>query len=72
MARFGLTLMPRKVAVHTGQQAPTYRKCFDGAVGAKFPAEFANNRWTWDDGDLDEIARGLGMTPARVSVEQAA
>ena len=59
MACFGLTHLPRKVADHTGLPAPTYRKCFDGAVGARFPAEFAGNRWTWDDGDLDAIAEGL-------------
>ncbi len=64
MARFGLTQLPRKVFEHTGHQAPTYRKCFDGAVGARFPAEFANNRWTWDDADLDVIARALGMVSA--------
>ena len=72
MAQFGLTQMPRAVAAHTGQPAPTYRKCFDGAVSAKFPAVFTNNRWLWDDGDLDAIARGLGMTPVRAPVEQAA
>ncbi len=82
MARFGLTQLPRKVSEHTGHQAPTYRKCFDGAVGARFPAEFANNRWTWDDADLDVIARALGMVPAtgtsvpvranRAAVEHAA
>ncbi len=64
MARYGLTQLPRKVAEHTGLPAPTYRKCFDGAVGARFPAEFAGNRWTWDESDLDAIARGLGMMPA--------
>jgi len=64
MARFGLTQLPRKVSEHTGHQAPTYRKCFDGAVAARFPAEFANNRWTWDDADLDVIARALGMVPS--------
>ncbi len=64
MARFGLTQLPRKVSEHTGHQAPTYRKCFDNAVAARFPAEFANNRWTWDDADLDAIARALGMVSA--------
>ncbi len=82
MARFGLTQLPRKVSEHTGHQAPTYRKCFDNAVAARFPAEFANNRWTWDDADLDVIARALGMASAseastltranRASVEHAA
>lgn len=82
MARFGLTQLPRKASAHTGQQAPTYRRCFDLAVAARFPAEFANNRWTWDDADLDVIARALGMVPAaeigkpthapRAAVEHAA
>ncbi len=61
MARHGLTQLPRKAAAHTGHQAPTYRKCFDAAVAARFPAEFANNRWTWDEADLDLIVNALGM-----------
>ena len=65
MARFGLALMPRAASKHTGKAGPTYRKCYDAAVSGKVPAEFIDNRWTWDDGDLDAIVRGLGMVPAQ-------
>ncbi len=63
--RIGLTQLPRKLAEHTGQPAPTYRKCFDGAVGARFPAEFANSRWTVNLDDLDVIASAMGLTATR-------
>ncbi len=71
MARLGLTQLPRKLAEHTHQPAPTYRKCFDGAVSDRFPAKFANSRWTVDEADLDQIAAAMGMT-GRKPVEQAA
>ena len=56
--RYGLPLLPRV----TG--AP-YRRCYDAAVNGKIPAEFAHNRWTWDDSDLEEIIRGLGVKPTQ-------
>ena len=61
MARIGLTQLPRRLADHTGQIAPTYRRCFDYAVANRFPAEFANSRWTVDEADLDKAAVALGM-----------
>ena len=64
MDRLGLTQLPRRLAEHTGQQAPTYRRCFDFAVENRFPAEFAGNRWTVSENDLDVIARALGMIPS--------
>jgi hypothetical protein len=73
MARIGLTQLPRRLADHTGQTAPTYRRCFDYAVGNRFPAEFANSRWTVDDepASLDVIAAALGMTAARPAAKSA-
>ncbi len=70
MARIGMTLLPRRLAEHTGQPAPTYRRCFDYGVGARFPAEFVNNRWTVDEADLDVIALALGMTPLAAAPKQ--
>ena len=61
MERIGLTQLPRRLATHTGQPAPTYRRCFDAAVANKFPAEFSGNRWTVSTADLDVIAAALGM-----------
>jgi hypothetical protein len=71
MARLGLTQLPRKLAEHTGQSAPTYRKCFDACVSDRFPAAFENSRWTVDDGDLDVIAAAMGLTVSK-PVEAAA
>ena len=67
MARIGLTQLPRRLADHTGQAAPTYRRCFDYAVGARFPAEFANSRWTVDEGDMDVIAVALGLAVGKAA-----
>ena len=58
-----MTQLPRRLAKHTGCPAPTYRRCFDYAVGDRFPAGFSGNRWTVDEADLDTIAVALG--PAR-------
>lgn len=65
MARIGLTRLPRKLAEHTGQPAPTYRKCFDAAVEARIPAEFAGSRWTVDDTDVPQIAEAMGLMAAK-------
>jgi len=62
MARIGLTRTPIKLATHTGQPAPSYRRLWDAAIAGKFPAEFENNRWTVDEDDLDVIAAAMGMT----------
>ncbi len=72
MARIGLTQLPRRLAEHTGQPAPTYRRCFDAAVADRFPAEFAGNRWTVDEADLERIAAGLGMIQKTVQHELVA
>jgi len=71
MARIGLTKLPRRLTDHTGQTAPTYRRCFDYAVGNRFPAEFANSRWTVDEADLDQIAAALGMAPPKSAAKPA-
>ncbi len=65
MARIGLTQLPRQLAEHTGQPAPTYRKCFNAAVEARIPAQFAGNRWTVDDADVAQIATAMGLTAAK-------
>ena len=72
MARIRVTELPRRLSEHTGQPAPSARRCADGAVNARFPAELINNRWMVDDADLDKIALALGMTlrasaPAKAS-----
>ena len=61
MARIRVTELPRRLAEHTGQPAPSARHCAEGAVNARFPAELINNRWTVDDADLAKIAHALGM-----------
>jgi hypothetical protein len=60
--RFGLTQLPRKLSEVTGKSS-TYRQCFDAAVNGRFPAQFANSRWTVDEADLPQIAAALGMIP---------
>ncbi len=69
MARFGLTQLPRKLAEHTGQAAPTYRRCYDAAVEARIPADFAGSRWSFDEADVPQIAVALGLkvAPAKAS-----
>ena len=61
MARIGLTQLPRRLAEHTGQAAPTYRRCFDAAVEARIPAEFAASRWTVEEADVPQIAVAMGL-----------
>lgn len=62
MARLGLTQLPRKLAEHTGQAAPTYRRCFDAAVEARIPAEFSGSRWSVDEADVPQIAVAMGLS----------
>ncbi len=62
MARIGLTRTPVRLATHTGQPAPSYRRLWDATIAGKFPAEFIGNRWTVDENDLDIIAAAMGMT----------
>ncbi len=74
MARIGLTQLPRKLAEHTGQAAPTYRRCFDAAVEARIPAEFAGSRWTVDEVDVPQIAVAMGLkapAPAKAARKAA-
>ena len=70
MVRIRLTQLPRRLAELTGRPAPTYRKCFDYVAGARFPAEFVNNRWSVAESDLPVIAVALGMAPEK-TVENA-
>ena len=65
MARHGLSQLPRKLVEHTGQPAAKYRQCYEAAVEARIPAMFGNGRWTWDDGDIDQIAAAFGMSAAK-------
>lgn len=44
-------------------EAPSYRRFFDYAVNARIPAEFINNRWKFNEADLDEIARTFQLVP---------
>ena len=57
-------------------EAPTYRRFFDYAVGARIPAEFVNGRWMFDEADLDKIARAFRLVPfdavSRSALEGAA
>ena len=73
MVRITLTLLPRRVRnhIHAHGNLPTYRQCYNAAVNGLFPAEFACNRWTVDEADLDIVAKALGLIPGK-GVERTA
>jgi hypothetical protein len=57
-----LTALPRELAALTGQEAPSYRKCWTMTVDGRVPAIQVNGRYQVRRIDLPQIAVLVGLT----------
>jgi hypothetical protein len=62
MQRLPLTDLPR-VLIEAGYESPTYRRLYELALSARFPAKRnVAGRWTFAVDDLPQIADALGLS----------